>query len=103
MKRAEESWQQPEARGRAEPAMPRSPEPETRELDATEIARLVAQASARPVPLAPRAHPASAPPRPFTSPGAPAAAPRRITTREHAGTRLSRHRLQPALPPRCEL
>jgi hypothetical protein len=64
MKQAEDSWQQPDPRQRAQPAVPRSPEPETRELDAAEIARLVAQARSKPVPLEQRAHPASARPRP---------------------------------------
>jgi hypothetical protein len=51
MKQPEDSWQKPDPRRRAPPALTRSPEPETRELDAAEIARLVA-------------HPASAPRRP---------------------------------------
>jgi hypothetical protein len=54
----------PEDSWRAKPAVPRSPEPETRALDAAEIARLVAQVRVRSVPLPQRGHPASATARP---------------------------------------
>jgi hypothetical protein len=67
MKHAEEYCPVSDSFRRSPRAEPRSAEPETRALDSAEIARLIAQARARPAPNPPSASPASERPRPTAS------------------------------------